>query len=108
MLRWGFPRAWNQKQKPGRCGRQSATTLSLTDTMTNNAQLSTEDNALVAFSDMEKITDSEALRQGFRPMTIVYRQKERWMLDNVISDMKRGKITYVLVQAADGVEVWRK
>lgn len=45
---------------------------------------------------------------GLSPMTSPYFvPAENWMLQNVISDMLRGKIKFVLVQVGLGVEVWR-
>ena len=46
---------------------------------------------------------------GYRPLTSGYRlPQEQDMLDNVVADMRRGKIDHVLVRGRDGVSVWRR
>lgn len=53
-----------------------------------------------------QVADAEAA--GLSSMTNPYFvPAENWMLENVISDMLRGKIKFVLVQVGLGVEVWR-
>ena len=38
-----------------------------------------------------------------------YAPQERWMLENVCADMRRGEIDFVIVSGRyDGLEVWRK
>jgi hypothetical protein len=46
---------------------------------------------------------------GYRPLTSGYRlPQEKAMLDNVVADLRRGKIDHVLVRGRDGVSVWRR
>ena len=54
------------------------------------------------------MTPKEATEAGFRALTIPYYIKERWMLDAVLADMKRGNIDAVEVRKPAGIEVWRK
>ena len=63
-----------------------------------------------------KITKLQSAQDaGFRPMTHPYKlPEERWMLDNVLADMRNGGIDVVVVDTTDlyynqpGVEVWRR
>jgi hypothetical protein len=46
---------------------------------------------------------------GYRALTVGYRlPQEQHMLDNVIADLRRGKISHCLVKTHDGIAVWRK
>ena len=46
---------------------------------------------------------------GYRALTVGYRlPQEQHMLDNVIADMRRGRISHCLVKTSDGIAVWRK
>lgn len=58
------------------------------------------------------LSSDEAEQQGLRPLTSPYRLPgEKWMLENTVRDMRRGRIEYALVSAgaeAALVEVWRK
>jgi hypothetical protein len=56
---------------------------------------------------MKVITVEEATSRGYHPLTTKYTPKEKWMLDNVLADMRRGGIDHVLVAQDGGVEVWR-
>ena len=51
---------------------------------------------------------TQATKAGFRPLTVPLYQGEEWILKNVVGDMKRGKIEYVLVDEEGGWSVWRK
>ena len=53
-------------------------------------------------------TEKEAIEKGYRPLTVAYRQSERGMLDNVIADMERGNIDYVLVGSQSKCAVMRR
>jgi len=54
------------------------------------------------------LTERTARGLGLGRLTTPYRLPlEKWMLDNVIADMKRGGIKYALVSVGGGVEVWR-
>jgi hypothetical protein len=58
---------------------------------------------------MITITSKEAKAAGFRPLTVTYHlPREQGMLDNVLSDMRRGNISHVLVRNRSGVAVWRR
>lgn len=51
----------------------------------------------------------DATSQGYRPMTQEYfLPSEREALDNVMRDLDRGNIDYVLVGDQKTPEVWRK
>lgn len=55
------------------------------------------------------MTKKEARNNGYRPLTIAYQlPHEGWMLDNVLDDMRRGKIDSVVVTVQGGVELWRR
>jgi hypothetical protein len=61
------------------------------------------------------LSDREAVAQGYRALAGPYIvSEEQAMLDNVIRDMQRGSIEYVLVKNTDNrgrsglVEVWRR
>ena len=46
---------------------------------------------------------------GYRALTVGYRlPQEQHMLDNVIANMRRGRIAHCLVKGRDGIAVWRK
>ena len=46
---------------------------------------------------------------GYRALTVGYRlPQQQHMLDNVIADLRRGKISHCLVKTHDGIAVWRK
>jgi len=51
------------------------------------------------------MTKEEAKKQGYVSMTTPYiLPSQQWMLDNVMSDMARGRIDAIIVDD----EVWRK
>lgn len=53
-------------------------------------------------------TASEAFSKGLRSMTHEYiLPGEQWMLDNVINDLRNGRIRFSLVAIRGGIEVWR-
>ena len=56
----------------------------------------------------KQMTQTEAEEAGYRALTTPYTLKERWMLDAVLADMRRGNTDAVEVQHATGTEVWRK
>ena len=56
----------------------------------------------------KQMTPTEATEAGYRALTTPYNLKERWMLDAVLADMRRGNTDAVEVQYATGTEVWRK
>jgi hypothetical protein len=57
---------------------------------------------------MTTIDDKVAKARGYEPLTHRYRlPKEQAMLDNVLADMRRGNIDYVVVRENGGVAVWR-
>ena len=56
----------------------------------------------------KQMTPKEATDAGYEALTIHYYLKERWMLDAVLADMRRGGIEAVEVRKSQGVEVWRK
>lgn len=59
--------------------------------------------------EYETISANEASRLGFRALTTGYKlPRQKQMIQNVLDDMKRGNIPAVLVEASDGVEVWRR
>lgn len=46
---------------------------------------------------------------GYRALTGRYcLPEERWMLNSVLTDMRRGRICCVLVKEREGVSVWRR
>lgn len=55
------------------------------------------------------VEESVAKAQGYRSMTQAYAlPAERPLLDNVMRDMDRGKIDYILVGGQSRPSVWRK
>jgi len=51
----------------------------------------------------------EARAAGYRALTNPYQLPgEQRMLDNVLADLRRGKIAHVLVKRPGGVTVWRR
>ena len=45
---------------------------------------------------------------SFRPLAGPYAEPEKWMLENVIADLRRGGIAFELRPAgAEQVEIWR-
>jgi len=56
----------------------------------------------------KQMTPTEAAEAGYRALTTPYNLKERWMLDAVLADMRRGNTDAVEVQYATGTAVWRK
>jgi len=56
------------------------------------------------------ITLDEATAQGMHPLAGFYHlAHERWMLDNLLADMRRGRIPVALVSfGPELVEVWRR
>jgi hypothetical protein len=58
---------------------------------------------------MKTMIKKEAVNNGYRALTTGYvLPKEKWMLDNVLADMKRGNIDTVIVPVGNEVEVWRR
>lgn len=58
---------------------------------------------------MNYITPDEATKTGYRALTVGYELPlEQWLLNNVLADMRRGRIDHVLVESEYGIEVWRK
>jgi hypothetical protein len=61
---------------------------------------------------MKTITKQQAKADGYRPLTIAYSlPQEEWMLNNVVADMRRANIEFVLVAEPTletEVEVWKK
>ena len=54
------------------------------------------------------MTEIEARGLGFGRLTTPYRLPlEKTLMDNVITDMRRGGIRYGLVATRGGTEVWR-
>ena len=53
-------------------------------------------------------TPKEATKAGYQALTTPYTLKERWMLDVVLGDMKRGNIDAIEIRTGGGTEVWRK
>ena len=44
----------------------------------------------------------------FRPLAGPYREAEKWMLENVVADLRRGNIAFEMRPVGeDQVEVWR-
>lgn len=56
---------------------------------------------------MEPITIEQAIAGGLRPLTSPCSKGELWIIENVLSDMRRGGITAAVVTVPGGVEVWR-
>lgn len=57
----------------------------------------------------QTVTAAAATKAGYRPMTLSYSLPfEAAMLENVIGDLIKRKLRFVLVAAPRGVEVWRK
>ena len=56
----------------------------------------------------KQMTPTEATDAGYSALTTPYTLQERWMLDAVLADMRRGNTDAVEVQYATGTEVWRK
>lgn len=53
----------------------------------------------------QAMTREQAMKLGYVSMTVPYSlPNEQWMLENVLADMKRGKIDVVVIDN----EVWRK
>ena len=51
------------------------------------------------------MTREQATKLGYVSMTVPYNlPAEQWMLENILADMKRGKIDAVVIDC----EVWRK
>lgn len=52
------------------------------------------------------MSPDQAEKQGLRPLAGPYRQKESWMIDNVVRDLR--DIQHAIVERTDGLrEVWR-
>ncbi len=54
------------------------------------------------------MTEAQAEKSGYKPVTYAYDDTEQHMLDKVEADMKRAGIDFVLVETEKGKEVWRK
>ena len=54
------------------------------------------------------MTPKEATESGYQALTTPYLLKERWMLDVVMADMRRGNIDAIEIRTDTGTEVWRK
>jgi hypothetical protein len=57
------------------------------------------------------LTSRKAMASGYHALTVNYQlPRERWMLNNVLDDMRRGDIDHVLVpkKKGFGVAVWRR
>ena len=55
------------------------------------------------------ISEKDAESLGYRALTTGYNlPHEQWMLENVLSDMRRGNIDAVTVETESGTEVWRR
>jgi hypothetical protein len=52
----------------------------------------------------------QAKSDGYRPLTTAYKLPgEQWMLDNILSDMKRANADIVFVgEDQQSVEIWKK
>lgn len=58
---------------------------------------------------MEIITIKEARDRNLTSLTMPYRlPDEKWMLDNVLRDMRRAAIRHAAVLTKNGCEVWRE
>ncbi|MGZ4973507.1 MAG: hypothetical protein ACXWDN_12170 [Limisphaerales bacterium] len=57
-----------------------------------------------------RLMDSKTAKAaGYCPLTTAYRlPHEQAMVDNVLADMRRGKIDHRLVKVLGGVSVWRR
>jgi hypothetical protein len=55
----------------------------------------------------EPLSPEEAAARNLRPLAGPYGKSERWMLDAVLSDLRRGNIFCAVVETAAGLEVWR-
>ena len=54
------------------------------------------------------LTKTDAIKAGFCPFTGPYKPEETWMIQNVISDMRRNNFAKTaIVPTKDGDEVWR-
>lgn len=56
---------------------------------------------------MNVITQEAAEKLKLGRLTTPYKKCEEWMLENAIKDMERGNIRHAVVQAKEGVELWR-
>jgi len=64
---------------------------------------------MILMATMTTMTMKRAKAAGYRALTIPYSVPlELGMLDHVLSDMRRGKISHVLVKERRGVAVWRR
>jgi len=55
------------------------------------------------------MTIEYAEQNGFVPLTNAYKlPREKWMMDNVISDAQRNNKEVCLIPTNEGVEVWQK
>ena len=57
---------------------------------------------------IEKLLKDQAADQGYRPLAGPYTTEEAWMMWNVIADMSRGNIPFVIVDEDGGESVWSK
>jgi len=58
---------------------------------------------------MTYLTPKLARASRYRALTITYQlPQEQGLLDNVLADMRRGKIEHALVKEPAGVSVWRR
>lgn len=55
----------------------------------------------------ETLTAADARERGYRPLTTAFRAKERWMMEDIMTDLRRSKIDHVLVEVGFGTEIWR-
>jgi len=53
-------------------------------------------------------TKAEAEKKGYAPLTLPHTKGEQWMLNNVIADMRRGGVQFLIVNEPEGLTVFRK
>ena len=59
-------------------------------------------------NNLNLLDTAAAKAAGFRPLTIGYQlPREKPMLDNVLADLRRGRIKHCLVETHGSVAVWR-
>ena len=53
------------------------------------------------------ITKAQAQKRGLRPLSGPYSEREKWMIENICADLRRGDITHAVIKTENSFEVWR-
>ena len=54
------------------------------------------------------MSESEAKKNGYRPVTEPYADEEMFLAYKVVADMDKGNIPHVFVKEEGGQSIWRK